>query len=84
MSIPATPDPESKEPALKVGTIVAAVGLVLTLAVSFGLNLTPGQTEAILGLTTIAAPLLSAWFTRSRVFSPAKVAELLKREASRR
>lgn len=86
MSIPVTPapDPESKEPALKVGTIVAVVGAVLSLLVSFGFTLTPEQTTAILAVTTIAAPLVSAWFTRSRVFSPAKVAELLRKEVTRR
>lgn len=83
MSIPLPPSGEqakSGEPALKVGAVVAAVGALLTLAVSFGFKLTPDQTNAILALATIAAPLVSAWFTRSRVFSPATVAKLFKRD----
>lgn len=84
MSIPVTPepDPKTEEPALKVGAIVAVVGAVLGLLVAFGLKLTPGQTEAILALATFAAPLVSAWFTRSRVFAPATVARMLRRERS--
>jgi hypothetical protein len=77
-TIPA-PDPGSTEPALAVGTITAVVSAVIGLAVSFGLSLTPEQTAAILAVTTFAGPLVSGWFTRGRVYSPATVAKLLGR-----
>ncbi len=72
------PDPTSAEPALSVGAITAAVGAVLGLVVAFGLKLTPEQTAAILGVTTVLAPLVSAWFTRGRVYSPQSVARLMR------
>jgi len=75
MSVP-TPDPTSSEPALAVGTITALVGAALTLAVSFGLDLTDKQTAAIFAVTTIVAPFVSGWFTRKRVYSPATVAKM--------
>jgi uncharacterized membrane protein YgaE (UPF0421/DUF939 family) len=80
---PATPDPTSKEPALKVGAIVAFVGAALGLGVAFGLKLTPEQTAAILGVTTFAAPLVTALWARRKVYSPARVAELLRQERRR-
>lgn len=77
MTQPDIPDPASTEPALKVGAIVALVGAILAAVAAFGLKLTPEQTAAVMSLTTIAAPLVSAWFTRSRVYSPATVAKLI-------
>lgn len=71
-----TPDSASTEPALAVGAITAVVGAALTLAVSFGLDLTPEQTASVLAVTTVLAPLVSAWLTRSRVYAPATVAKL--------
>lgn len=71
--------PPAGEPALAVGSVTAAVGAVLALLVAFGLDLTGEQTAAILGVTTVVAPLVSAWFTRSRVWSPRSVAELQPR-----
>jgi hypothetical protein len=73
------PDPTSSEPALAVGTVTAAAGAVLALLVAFGLNLTSAQTASILGVTTVAAPLVSAWFTRGRVYSPKTVARMMRR-----
>jgi hypothetical protein len=78
------PDPTSSEPALAVGTITAVVGAVLALAVAFGLSLTPAQSAAVLGVTTVLAPLISAWFTRSRVYSPQSVARMLTRNRTGR
>ncbi len=42
------------------------------------LKLTPEQTAAILGVTTVLAPSVSAWFTRGRVYSPQSVARLMR------
>lgn len=72
------PNPDSSEPALAVGVITAIVGALLALVTSFGLDLSAEQTTAILGVTTVLAPLLSAWFTRARVYSPARVAQLMR------
>lgn len=69
-------NPDSTEPALKVGTIVAAVGALIAAAAAFGFKLTPEQTAALMSVTTILAPLVSAWFTRSRVYSPATVEKM--------
>jgi hypothetical protein len=74
-----TPGKPSAEPALAVGAVTAAVGAILALLVAFGLDLTTEQTTAVLGAATFLAPLVSAWFTRSRVYSPQTVARLLGR-----
>ena len=71
-----TPNPASTEPALTVGAVTAVVGAALSLAVSFGLDLSPERAAAVMAVTTVLAPLVSAWFTRSRVYSPATVAKL--------
>lgn len=60
----------SKEPALIVGVIQAA----LVLAVSFGLHLTGEQVGAIAGVSAAVLALV----TRSQVHSPATVATLTK------
>jgi hypothetical protein len=61
------------EPALKVGTYTAIVSALLTLAASFGLNLTADQTAAILGAVAVLAPIVAAFVTRRHVtpFKPA-------------
>ncbi len=79
MSVP-VPTPEqaqSSEPALKVGAVVAFVGALIAAAAAFGLNLTAEQTAAVMTVTTIVAPIVSGWLTRSRVYSPASVAQLV-------
>lgn len=72
------PDPDSSEPALSVGVVTTAVTAALTLAVTFGLDLSTAQTAAILGTVAALAPLVSAWFTRGRVYSPQSVAQLMR------
>jgi hypothetical protein len=82
MSIP-VPSPEeaqSGEPALKVSVITAAVGALIAAVAAFGFKLTAEQTAAVMTVTTIVAPIVSGWFTRSRVYSPASVAKLLSKE----
>lgn len=69
-------NPDSTEPALKVGAVVAFFGAVLAAVAAFGFKLTAEQTAALMSVATIAAPLVSAWFTRSRVYSPATVEKL--------
>lgn len=69
---PATPP---AEPVLSVGSAAAAVGAVLTLLISFGVDLTESQVKAILGVVLIGGPVLLAAITRGKVFSPATVAK---------
>jgi hypothetical protein len=62
-----------------LGTIAAAVIFVL---VSFGIGVTVEQGAAIVGLATAlaGAPLVSGWFTRSRVYAPATVAGMIDKK----
>ena len=84
MSVSAVPDPppdrESREPAMKVAGYTAigtfATALVTAL-VAFGIDMSPVQQAALLGLVgaaLAAAPLASGWFTRREVYAPATVA----------
>lgn len=74
--VPPAPDEQSKEPALKIGTITAATTAVLALVMEFGTPLTDGQQAAILAAAIVLVPLAQAVWTRRKVWSPAKVAEL--------
>jgi multisubunit Na+/H+ antiporter MnhG subunit len=73
------PNPDSTEPALSVGAVAAAVGAVLALLISFGVDLTESQTKAILGVVLVAGPVALAAITRARVYAPGTVARLLRR-----
>jgi hypothetical protein len=75
------PDPKSEEPALKVGGIVAAVTAVIGLLVVFGVGIDTKQATAIVVSVTALAPLVSAVFTRARVYAPATVARMLNDQA---
>ena len=65
-----------REPLWTVAGITAAVAAVLTLATSFGLDLTPDQHEALLATVAVGAPLAVAIFARGQVYSPASVDRL--------
>lgn len=54
------------EPALVSGITAAAAALV-TLVVAFGLPLDDVQQNAILGVVAVAAPVIAALVTRSKV-----------------
>ena len=60
----------TNEPLVTTATVTAAVSAVLTLLVAFGVDLTEGQTTAILGAVGVAAPLVVALVARAKV-SPA-------------
>jgi len=47
-----------REPVITVASLTAAVSAIITLAVSFGLDLTDDQRQAILGAVSVAAPLV--------------------------
>jgi hypothetical protein len=70
-------DEHSTEPVLKPATIVAAVGAVLALAVSFGFDLTQAQLGSILTLTTVVAPLAAGWLARRKAWSGRSVSSVL-------
>ena len=81
MSTPLPPDPDEqpREPALRIGAIVSVVTALIGAAVVFGAD--EQKARAILGVVAAlaaAAPLVSAAWTRRKVFSPASVAELLR------
>ena len=46
------------EPVLTVAGVTAAVSAVIALLVAFGVDLTEAQTNAILGVVAVAAPLV--------------------------
>lgn len=59
-----------REPAITIGTISAAVGAIIALAVSFGVPLSEDQQIAILGVVAAVGPIVAAIITR-RFVSPA-------------
>ena len=60
----------SKEPAITVGAISAAVAAIISLAVAFGAPITEDQQIAILGVVAAVGPIVAAVITR-RFVSPA-------------
>lgn len=64
------------EPARVIGLITAAVTSILALLVAFGVNLSDGQTVAILGVIAGISPLASAFLIREKVFSPETVEKI--------
>ena len=78
MSTPTEPNPNSSsEPLLFVGLVVAVITAGMTLLVEFGIELSSGQQTAIVAVITAAASLVTAFWGRSKVYSPLTVATLL-------
>ncbi len=59
--------PMKTEPAVIVGLIQALIITVVALVTAFGVDLTEGQTSAILGASAAALALILALVTRSKV-----------------
>lgn len=59
------------EPAVATGTAAALVAAILALLVAFGVDLSPDQEKAILGVVAILGPLVSSWLIRRNVWSRA-------------
>jgi len=57
----------TREPLLTAAGITAGVTALIGLLVAFGVNVTEGQTAAILGVVAVAAPLVVGFFARSKV-----------------
>lgn len=78
--VPPVPDPADRppgEPLMTRAAAVAVAGAVLGLLVSSHIvQLTDAQTEAILTLVAVVAPLAAAWWARRHVWSPRQVARL--------
>lgn len=69
----------SAEPALKVGTAATSVAGILGLIAYFSPNLlTPRQTDLILVISAFVLPIVTAFFIRKRVWSPASVVEVVE------
>jgi hypothetical protein len=70
----------AKEPALVIGTSTSLVAGVLSLvAVLFPHLLSDHTTSIILVVATFLLPILTAIFTRGKVWSPASVLELVEK-----
>ncbi len=73
--LPATPE---KEPALKVGATTSTVAGILSLvALVIPGFISDKQSTIILIISAFALPLITAIFTRGKVWSPASVQELI-------
>lgn len=78
MSLPEVPQPGAPtEPLTPVAAIVAVVTAALGLVVAFGFKLSPDQTATIIGVFSVAAPVIVAIWGRRKVFSPATVRALV-------
>lgn len=71
-------DKTDREPLLSRATITAAVGAVLALAISFGVDLSDGQQTAITTVAVVAAPLIAAWWARRKSWSGKTVTEVVE------
>lgn len=60
----------NNKPVMTAGGVSAAVAALIALLVSFGLPISEDQTNAILGLVAVAAPLVTAYLTRHKVDVP--------------
>lgn len=72
-------DTKPSEPAVKVGSITGTVAGVLALVAYLAPNfLTDKQTTIILIVAAFVLPIVTALFTRGKVWSPASVEELIE------
>ena len=66
----------NREPVAIIGAVTAAATAILALVVAFGLDVSPDQQAAILGVVAVLAPLTATLVTRSWVYAPATVERL--------
>jgi hypothetical protein len=55
------------EPLVTDATVIAVVTALLALGASFGLDLSDGQRNAVLGAVAVLAPLVLAYISRRKV-----------------
>jgi len=74
---------KEREPIAVVGgsVAVAAAAIVALLAV-FGVDIDEGTVVAVLGAVSILAPIVVAWISRSKVYSPATVDQMAAEAAA--
>jgi hypothetical protein len=66
------------EPAITVGTMTGTVaGLLTLIAFLFPHLMSPHTTQVLFVVATFALPIITAIFTRGRVWSPASVKEII-------
>ena len=63
------------EPVVSAAVITGLVGALLRLLISFGIDITPDQVEAILDVVTLAAPIVGAPIARRFVTRNSAVVE---------
>jgi len=73
----AIPTAAEREPALVIGLITAAVASVLVLLAAFGVQLTPEQQVAVIGVIAGVGPLITAIISRTKVTSTATVVQVV-------
>lgn len=77
--LPDIPPPHApKEPLVPVAAITAFVVAGLALLVSFGLKISDDQQAAILGIIAPAAVIITALWSRLRVFAPRTVRQMIQ------
>jgi hypothetical protein len=76
-------EPKTTQPALAVGSTTATVAGVLTLVLYFFPNIPNTVIQSLLVISAFVLPLITALFTRNKVWSPASVQEVVD-EAVRR
>lgn len=76
---PVPPDPTDHrtDPLLLRAAFVAIAGAVLTVVAAFGLDLSRGQREAIIGAVAVIGPIVLGIWARRHVYSPQTVNTLL-------
>lgn len=70
-------DTRAGEPLLTRTAITAAAAAVLSLLVSFGVDLTPTQQASITAVALIVVPLVAAVWARRKTFSGRTVGEVV-------
>lgn len=79
-SIPTIPNNTSEEPAAKVGTFTALGTGIVALLTYFAPNLLNEKTTTlVLVIVAFVLPIVTAFFIRNKVWSPASVQELIDR-----
>lgn len=75
-----------KEPAISVGAIMGAAGVIVYMLGTYGVTISPeiraffDQNGGAIALLIIGlVPVVQGWLTRTRVYAPASVQQLLAR-----
>lgn len=84
-TLPPTPGPDApSEPLIPVAAVTAFAVAALALFVAFGAHLSSDQRGAILGVIAPLGVIVTAVWSRLKVYSPASVHALLQRAKEQR